>query len=82
VINQRGEIMDQTELEELYGPPVLTAPHAIGATLVYQDGDGTLDNGPVLYVAAGGQDGPYYVVSPATTGFPSPVWPRQIITAM
>lgn len=76
--------MDPAELETIYGPPALDAPHKPGETLVYDD-NGSIENGEILYAAAqndAGQPDLHYIVSPAIATFPTPVWPSQVITAM
>lgn len=66
-------------LAATYGPPAVDAPHAIGATLIYDDA-GCVENGEILYVAT--EPELHYIVSPATDAFPTPVWPVQVIAAM
>lgn len=76
--------MTPEELQELYGPPATDAPYKPGQTLFYDD-NGTPENGEILYAAAEDEEGKpdlHYIVSPAKAGFPTPVWPSQIITAM
>lgn len=71
--------MTEQHWQETYGPPAIGAPHAVGATLFYDD-CGSVENGEILYIAA--EPELHYIVSPATDAFPMPVWPRQIIAAM
>ena len=77
--------MSEAEYAELYGPPAMNAPHAVGQTLFY-DENGQVENGEILYVAAcdpqTGEPNLHYIVSPAEAGFPTPIWPEQIITVM
>ena len=77
--------MPEQDWAAIYGPPATGAPYAVGETLIY-DNCGTVENGKILYVAATnprtGEADLHYVVSPAREGFPSPVWPHQIIAAM
>lgn len=77
--------MTEQEWSELYGPPATGAPYSIGETLIYEH-CGSVENGEILYVAAAspltGEPDLHYLVSPAITGFPEPVWPGEIITSM
>ena len=80
----QSEGMSQADYEELYGPPATNAPYRPGQTLFYDD-SGSAENGEVLYAAAEDEHGEpdlHYIVSPAKAGFPTPVWPNQVITAM
>jgi len=72
--------MSETEWEATYGPPAIDAPYAVGDTLIYDD-CGAVENGEVLYVGTTPDICYVYVVSPARSGFPAPVWPDQIIAA-
>ena len=75
---------EATNWGDFYGPPATNAPYTVGQTIFYDD-NGQIENGEILYVAAqneAGEDDLHYIVSPAEAAFPTPVWPRQIITAM
>lgn len=78
--------MDQTEFEEVYGPPAINPAYQISQALIYTDLETkTVENGEILYIAQGGTEDANdvcYVVSPAIAAFPTPVYHPQVIAAM
>lgn len=70
--------------EEIYGPPG-HGEYQPGQTLIYTQ-DNSIENGEILYVAGTnpqtGEPDLTYIVSPAVEGFPRPVWPKQVISAL
>lgn len=73
--------MDES-LAAMYGPLATEAPYQPGASIIYSDQAGAVENGKVLWVARQDDSTLLYVVSPAIAAFPTPIWPEQIIAAM
>lgn len=72
--------------EDLCGlPAAVNPPHPVGATLIYEaceEGGSVIENGEILFVAQEPDGSLQYLVCPATAGFPTPVWPEQILASL
>jgi len=80
-------IVDQDDLEDIYGPAAKWSEHQRGDTITYRDIEtGHTKTGTIIWVCApgelGGREiGITYVVEPQGGGWPDMVFPADVITA-